>query len=121
MNLTKEKVFGESLENGYKIQVHIKECAGLKIPPHVKCPNMLEYAFNMPNPIPDLQWNDKGIRATLSFGQQQFKTFVPWDSITAMRIIERGEQVIVIWPGETKNLSHDEPPKSPKPTLSIVR
>jgi stringent starvation protein B len=41
----------------------------------------LDYAYGFTPPIPDLQVDDDGIRATLSFGHQPFATVVPWSAV----------------------------------------
>jgi stringent starvation protein B len=42
---------------------------------------VLQYGQNMPIPIPDLQVDDLGITATLSFSRTPHRTFVPWTAV----------------------------------------
>lgn len=44
----------------------------------------LAYGFDMVVPIPDLTCEEKGIRATLSFGGQPYLTFVPYEAVEAI-------------------------------------
>jgi len=46
----------------------------------------LAYGLDMPKPIEDLQVDDTGIHATLSFGGLGWhKTFVPWEAVLGLR------------------------------------
>lgn len=46
----------------------------------------LAYGLNMAKPIEDLQVDDTGIHATLSFGGLGWhKTFVPWEAVLGLR------------------------------------
>jgi hypothetical protein len=45
---------------------------------------LLAYGNNMPVPIPDLRFDDRGIRATLSFARRPHRTFVPWTAVYAI-------------------------------------
>src|SRR5262245_52675485 len=42
---------------------------------------ILDYAYGFTPPIPDLELDDSGIHATLSFGGLPQKTFVPWEAV----------------------------------------
>jgi stringent starvation protein B len=42
---------------------------------------VLQYGQNMPIPIPDLDVNEKGVTATLSFSRTPYRTFVPWSAV----------------------------------------
>jgi stringent starvation protein B len=63
---------------------------GVKVPPEFAGNRqlLLQYGDNMPIPIPDLQVDDDGITATLSFSRMPHRTFVPW---AAVYMIERGD------------------------------
>jgi stringent starvation protein B len=63
---------------------------GVKVPPEFAGNRqlLLQYGDNMPIPIPDLQVDDEGITATLSFSRMPHRTFVPW---AAVYMIERGD------------------------------
>ena len=41
----------------------------------------LEYGLDAPVPIDDLEVDDKGVSATLMFGEESHKTYVPWDAV----------------------------------------
>ena len=45
--------------------------------PHLR----LDYGYGFTPPIHDLEIDDQGIRATLSFSRQPFHTFVPWSAV----------------------------------------
>jgi stringent starvation protein B len=42
---------------------------------------VLQYGQNMPIPIHDLDVNEKGVTATLSFSRTPYRTFVPWSAV----------------------------------------
>src|SRR4029453_14478270 len=42
---------------------------------------VLQYGDKMPIPIPDLEVNDEGISATLSFSRMPHQTFIPWSAV----------------------------------------
>lgn len=42
---------------------------------------VLQYGFDLPIPIPDLNVDDVGVKATLSFSQTPHPTFVPWSAV----------------------------------------
>ena len=127
MKLLKLPLFAEFLQSG-SVFVFVVPTPNLVLPPKLVYPIPLEYGYNMPNPIPDLSWSERGIRATLSFKTVSFETFVPWESVVAMR--PSGQNAIVQWewPSEEGQLSVDAtisqptpPPEVAKPRLSIVR
>jgi len=58
---------------------------GLELPSMCQdTPTALEYGYDMPNPIPDLEITEEGVSATLSFKQTPIKTFVPWGAVVKM-------------------------------------
>lgn len=54
----------------------------------------LQYGYNMPIPVRDLQIDDQGISATLSFHQRLSFTFIPWSCVFA---ISDGDQKGKVW------------------------
>jgi hypothetical protein len=42
---------------------------------------VLQYGHDLPIPIPDLEVDDYGVRATLSFSRTAHLTVVPWDAV----------------------------------------
>jgi stringent starvation protein B len=49
----------------------------LKREPHL----VLQYGHDLPIPIPDLEIDDYGVRATLSFSRTAHRTVVPWSAV----------------------------------------
>jgi hypothetical protein len=47
----------------------------------------LDIGLNMVIPIPDLNWDDRGITCTLSFQKQPFYCFIPWSSVLQAAIV----------------------------------
>ncbi|MCS6915777.1 MAG: hypothetical protein RMK29_15695 [Myxococcales bacterium] len=78
----------------------------LRQQPHL----ILQYGYNMPVPIVDLQIDDRGISATLSFQRTAHATFVPWAAVFAMA---DGDRRGYVW---EKDVPKDlKPPAVPPP------
>lgn len=45
---------------------------------------ILQYGHDLPIPIPDLEIDEDGVRATLSFSRTAHVTFVPWAAVYAV-------------------------------------
>ncbi len=45
---------------------------------------ILQYGHDLPIPIPDLEIDEGGVRATLSFSRTAHVTFVPWSAVYAV-------------------------------------
>jgi stringent starvation protein B len=57
--------------------------AGVTVPPNLKLEAhlVLQYGHDLPIPIPDLEVDDYGVRATLSFQRTAHLTVVPWSAV----------------------------------------
>lgn len=57
--------------------------AGVTVPIHLKGEGhlVLQYGNDLPIPIPDLQVDDFGVTATLSFARSPHQTVVPWSAV----------------------------------------
>src|ERR1041384_3892865 len=57
--------------------------AGVAVPVHLKGEGhlVLQYGHNLPIPIPDLQVDENGVTATLSFARSPHRTVVPWSAV----------------------------------------
>ena len=49
----------------------------LRSEPHL----VLQYGYDLPIPIPDLEVDEYGVRATLSFSRAAHRTVVPWSAV----------------------------------------
>lgn len=69
---------------------------GVIVPLHFKQRPMLHLQFGhgFPTPIRNLEVDDDGIRATLSFDQKPFDCVIPWESVYGL---QSGE-VVEAWP-----------------------
>ncbi len=66
------------------VSVHLDaRRAGVAVPPDLakNAHLVLQYGHNMPLPIHDLQVNETGISATLSFSRTPHVTMVPWSAV----------------------------------------
>ena len=68
------------------VKVGLDGCAaGVLLPDDVRASQVvLMYELEPVVPIPDLQVDDTGIRATLSFSRTPYETFVPWTAVIGM-------------------------------------
>lgn len=125
MRLLKLPLFAELLKDG-SVFVYVIPTRDLVAPENLEYPVPFEYGHNLPNPIPDLSWSERGIHATLSFGTMPFKTFVPWESVIGMK--PQGQGVLISWSTDDHQANVDmtvhqttPPPITPKPRLTIVK
>jgi stringent starvation protein B len=58
--------------------------AGLRSEAHL----VLQYGHDLPIPIPDLEVDEEGVRATLSFSKTPQRTFVPWDAVYVVACVD---------------------------------
>lgn len=56
---------------------------GVVVPEHLKneAHLVLQYGHDLPIPIPDLQIDEHGVSATLSFARSPWSTVVPWSAV----------------------------------------
>ena len=61
-------------------------CAGVVVPAPFSSQAhlVLQYGRNMPIPITDLEVNEAGVSATLSFSRVSHRTYVPWHAVYAV-------------------------------------
>ena len=106
--MTLREAFEQSLADYYEVHVAFVDHPNLVVPDGIRpAPGGLEvvmsvvrvdaehlagktqtlaYGFDMPRPIEDLQVDDAGIHATLSFGGLGwYSTFVPWEAVLGLR------------------------------------
>lgn len=82
------ELFNALLARGRVRVVVLPKCAGVVLPLGDHTHVILDYDLNFEIPIPDLEVDDRGISATLSFDRSPFKTFVPWESVAAFWLEE---------------------------------
>jgi stringent starvation protein B len=49
---------------------------------------VLQYGYDLPIPIADLEVDDYGVRATLSFSRMEHLTMVPWSAVYAVACVD---------------------------------
>lgn len=78
------------------------QAEGVIIPEHLKAwPQVkFDYGEGLPIPIPDLDMDDAGISATLSFNMSPFKTFLPWKAIYFMTTSTEHAGGNAVWPDD---------------------
>jgi hypothetical protein len=99
--MTKPDTFMSMLRMGL-VNVHFDgRVDGAKVPEHLRSePSvMVQYGYNLPTPIRDLEVDEWGVRATLSFNGAPFTTVVPWSAVWAIGVGEEGGTALVrYWP-----------------------
>jgi hypothetical protein len=83
---------------------------------------VLQYGYNMPVPIRDLNVDERGISATLSFRRVSHATFIPWSAVFAMT---DGEQRGMVWqedlPQDLEIAEAPPPPPAPTPGGPLLK
>jgi stringent starvation protein B len=80
---TKRQAFQALLREGWT-SIHLDaRRPGVVVPPNLKgeAHLVLQYGHDLPIPIPDLEVDEYGVRATLSFSRAAHRTVVPWDAV----------------------------------------
>ena len=80
---TKRQAFLALLREGWT-SLHLDaRKRGVIVPPSLRgeAHLVLQYGHDLPIPIPDLEVDDYGVRATLSFSRTAHLTVVPWDAV----------------------------------------
>ena len=75
---------------------------------------MLQYGYDLAIPIPDLEVDEHGVRATLSFSRTPLRTVVPWTAVYAIASVDgRG----VLYPEDVpSDVSVVAAPEAPEAT-----
>lgn len=121
--------FFASLDAG--VNVHLNpRLDGVVVPPYLKQKPqiMLQFGYGFPVPIRNLEVDDEGIRATLSFNRTAFDCVIPWESVYAQQCGEK----VVAWPEnfppemrsqETQGVKQPKRigPKPKRPQLRLIK
>ena len=97
MTSTKKEVAERLLDKG-SLFVHLDATSNdVTVPLVFKHRNdlVLQIAHNMPIPVRDLDINNNGIKATLSFNRQPFTCFIAWNAVYQLAG-DHGDAII--WP-----------------------
>ncbi len=102
MNTEKQIAFEAALDRGKVRVVLTKEHPDVLVPPHAKsfASKLVALDYSKQFHMPGFKVTDEGIRATLSFGGQPHRTFVPWDAV--LTILQNGE-VLETWTVQIPN------------------
>lgn len=85
LSIQKFGVFSDLIENGVVMVTLDTRVDGVEIPPQFDGMPQLHLNFCFDYQIPDFDYDDDGIRASLSFGGQNFFCEIPWDAVYMMR------------------------------------
>ena len=102
MNSEKQLAFETALDRGKVRVVAAREHPDLLVPPHAKsfASKLVALDYSKQFHMPGFKVTEEGIRATLSFGGQHHRTFVPWDAV--LTIFQNGE-VLETWAVQVPN------------------
>jgi stringent starvation protein B len=87
---SKHEVFLALLREGWT-SLHLDaRRAGVIVPPHLRAePHLvLQYGYDLPIPISDLEIDDDGVRATLSFSKNPQRTVIPWSAVYVVTCVD---------------------------------
>ena len=87
---TKQQAFLALLKEGWT-SLHLDaRRPGVQVPAAFKgeAHLVLQYGHDLPIPIPDLEIDDYGVRATLSFSRAAQRTLVPWTAVYAVSCLD---------------------------------
>ena len=87
MSKVHHDLFRDMLAANRSVFVYInRNVPGIKLPSHIPDGESiaLQFGYDLPIPIPDLQFDDDTVQASLSFGGQRFYVVVPWASVFAI-------------------------------------
>ena len=113
--LSKEVALKELLSSHSSVYVWIDSRRNVCVPTHLmgKPQLVLQLGYRMPVPIRDLEIDESGWSATLSFGGSPFTCVVPWEAIYVIVGEESGQGAV--WPGDKPpDVDLDANPVDPK-------
>jgi hypothetical protein len=87
---TKKDAFTQLIEEGW-ISLHVDARhpdVAVPLPLRMESRLILAYGHDMPKPITDLVVDDRGVSATLSFNDRPFGTFIPWEAVYVIQVID---------------------------------
>lgn len=86
INLDKMNYFSSLLQQGMTtIRINTK-CNGVVLPNHLKDQLLTQLNWSVKFRIPDFQYDERGVRGTLSFNKTPCYTDVPWEGVWAMAL-----------------------------------
>ena len=85
LSIQKFGVFSDLIENGVVMVTLDTRADGVQIPAQFDGMPQLHLNFCYDYQIPDFDFDDHGIRASLSFGGQNYFCDIPWDAVYMMR------------------------------------
>jgi hypothetical protein len=68
------------------VRVFARRVTGAAVPEDLADDFALDIGLNMPMPIPDLEVDDYGVAATLSFNRLPFKVWLPWAAVIVVGV-----------------------------------
>lgn len=89
--MTWAEAFRDLLSRGLTDVLLAPTATGVMLPDSVRQADkvtILQYGYQLPIPIVDLNIDDEGIGATLSFGRVPSRTFVPWAAVFMIKLAD---------------------------------
>lgn len=116
-NQEKRSAFESMLSLGDLVCVQVNQSlAGVILPKLPGNEVLLVYGLHSPKPITDLEIDEAGIQATLSFNLIPAGTFVPWESVTCISDVKGDRAHLWCFDAATRV----DMPQSAAPTLKLV-
>ncbi len=100
-NREKLDVFKQLVEQGMVMVVMDSRKPGVQVPPRFADDHQLRLNFSLKFYIDDFEYDDYGVRASLSFNKVPYYCDIPWDAVYALnsQAVEQG----VMWPDDVPN------------------
>ena len=97
-NREKLDVFKQLIEQGMVMVVMDSRRNGVQVPPRFSEDHQLRLNFSLKFYIDDFEYDDYGVRASLSFNKVPYYCEIPWDAVYALnsQAVEQG----VMWPDD---------------------
>ena len=97
-NREKLDVFKQLVEQGMVMVVMDSRRKGVQVPPRFSEDHQLRLNFSLKFYIEDFEYDDYGVRASLSFNKVPYFCDIPWDAVYALnsQAVEQG----VMWPDD---------------------
>ncbi|MFT6398151.1 MAG: stringent starvation protein B [Bradymonadia bacterium] len=86
--------FTSMIEDGLVLLTFDTRTDGVSVPEQFAGTPQLHLSFSFAFHIDDFEFDEKGLRATLSFGSGDHTCQIPWESVYGMQSRERKERVV---------------------------
>jgi stringent starvation protein B len=94
LSIQKSKVFEELVDKGIVMVTLDTRVDGVSVPDQFRGSPQLHLNFSYDYQIPDFEFDDYGVRASLSFGGRNHFCDIPWEAVYMLRPEEQEEGMV---------------------------